>query len=152
MTSKEENLLCCLIGSLDPFGCLSVTGFSFSHFLGSGDLTEMFFLCFLRSQIFCLSFQSAFAAFCFSFAESVSDMSRSELADASVDAALQDEDCGAPVMSTGSVCVAASTYDNVPPALFVGWLVVLGFNGPLRHYFSLYRAVSQREGERGKKG
>ena len=28
----------------------------------------------------------------------------------------------------------------------VGWL---GFNGPLRQYFSLYRAVSQREGERG---
>ena len=24
----------------------------------------------------------------------------------------------------------------------------LGFNGPLRQYFSLYRAVSQREGER----
>ena len=33
-----------------------------------------------------------------------------------------------------------------------GWLVGLGFNGPLRQYFSLYRAVSQREGERGKKG
>ena len=26
----------------------------------------------------------------------------------------------------------------------VGW-----FNGPLRQYFSLYRAISQREGERG---
>ena len=26
----------------------------------------------------------------------------------------------------------------------VGWLVVLGFNGPLRQYFSLYRAVSKR--------
>ena len=26
------------------------------------------------------------------------------------------------------------------------------FNGPFRQYFSLYRAVSQREGERGKKG
>ena len=34
----------------------------------------------------------------------------------------------------------------------VGWLVGLGFNGPLRQYFSLYRAASQREGERGKKG
>ena len=41
----------------------------------------------------------------------------------------------------------------------VGWLVVLsilvgcfGFNGSLRQYFSLYRAVSHREGERGKKG
>ena len=29
------------------------------------------------------------------------------------------------------------------------WLVgCFGFNGPLRQYFSLYRAVSQREGER----
>ena len=27
-----------------------------------------------------------------------------------------------------------------------------GFNGPLRQYFSLYRAVSQREGEREEKG
>ena len=32
------------------------------------------------------------------------------------------------------------------------WLVgCFGFNGPLRQYFSLYRAVSQREGERGVK-
>ena len=34
----------------------------------------------------------------------------------------------------------------------VGWLVGFGFNGPLRRYLSLYRAVSQREGERKKKG
>ena len=35
----------------------------------------------------------------------------------------------------------------------VGWLVgCFGFNGPLRQYFSLYQAVSQREGERGEKG
>ena len=35
----------------------------------------------------------------------------------------------------------------------VGWLVgCFGFNGPLRQYFSLYRAVSQREGDRGEKG
>ena len=35
----------------------------------------------------------------------------------------------------------------------VTWLVgCFGFNGPLRQYFSLYRAVSQREGVRGKKG
>ena len=27
-----------------------------------------------------------------------------------------------------------------------------GFNGPLRQYFSLYRAVSQREGEREERG
>ena len=34
-----------------------------------------------------------------------------------------------------------------------GWLVgCFGFNGPLRQYSSLYRAVSQREGERGEKG
>ena len=32
------------------------------------------------------------------------------------------------------------------------WLVgCFGFSGPLRQYFSLYRAVSQREGERGEK-
>ena len=36
--------------------------------------------------------------------------------------------------------------------MVLGWLVGFGFNGPLRQYFSLYRAVSQREGERGKKG
>ena len=35
----------------------------------------------------------------------------------------------------------------------VGWLVgCFGFNGPLRQYFSLYRAVPKREGERGEKG
>ena len=35
----------------------------------------------------------------------------------------------------------------------IGWLAgCFGFNGPLRQYFSLYRAVSQREGERGEKG
>ena len=35
---------------------------------------------------------------------------------------------------------------------YVAWLVgCLGFNGPLRQYFSLYRAVSQREGEREEK-
>ena len=33
-----------------------------------------------------------------------------------------------------------------------GWLVgCFGFDGPLRQYFSLSRAVSQREGERGGK-
>ena len=31
------------------------------------------------------------------------------------------------------------------------WLVVLGLNGPLIQYFSLFRAVSQREGERKEK-
>ena len=33
----------------------------------------------------------------------------------------------------------------------VGWLGCFGLNGPLRQYFSLYRAVSQREGERKEK-
>ena len=33
----------------------------------------------------------------------------------------------------------------------VSWLVAFGLNGPLRQYFSLYRAVSQREGERKEK-
>ena len=33
--------------------------------------------------------------------------------------------------------------------LLVGWLVgCVRLNGPLRQYFSLYRAVSQREGEK----
>ena len=42
---------------------------------------------------------------------------------------------------------------GVSEFFFCGWLVgCFGFNGPLRQYFSLYRAVSQREGERGKKG
>ena len=37
--------------------------------------------------------------------------------------------------------------------LVSGWLVgCFEFNGPLRQYFSLYQAVSQREGERGEKG
>ena len=29
----------------------------------------------------------------------------------------------------------------------IGWLVVFGLNDPLPWYFSLYRVVSQREGE-----
>ena len=36
--------------------------------------------------------------------------------------------------------------------MWLGWLVgCFGFNGPLRQYFSLYRAVSQRERERGER-
>ena len=34
------------------------------------------------------------------------------------------------------------------PEILVG---CFGFNDPLRQYFSLYRAVSQREGEKGEK-
>ena len=37
-------------------------------------------------------------------------------------------------------------------SLSLGGLVgCFGFNGPLRQYFILYRAVSNREGERGEK-
>ena len=32
-----------------------------------------------------------------------------------------------------------------------GLVGCFGFNSPLRQYFSLYRAVSQREGEKGEK-
>ena len=31
------------------------------------------------------------------------------------------------------------------------WVGCFGFNGPFRQYFSLYRVVSQREGERGER-
>ena len=34
---------------------------------------------------------------------------------------------------------------------YLVWFGCFGFNGPLRQYFSLYRATSQREGERGEK-
>ena len=34
----------------------------------------------------------------------------------------------------------------------VGLVACFGFNDPLRQYFSLYRVVSQREGEREEKG
>ena len=50
------------------------------------------------------------------------------------------------------VCQEKAEYEFLlafSPSLLVGWLVV--FNGPLRQYFSLYRAVSQREGERNEK-
>ena len=45
------------------------------------------------------------------------------------------------------------TYVYIGHNLKYGYLVgCSGFNGPLRQYFSLYQAVSQREGERGEKG
>ena len=44
------------------------------------------------------------------------------------------------------------TGDRRMDELFVCWLVgCFRLNGPLRQYFSLYRAVSQREGERKKR-
>ena len=37
--------------------------------------------------------------------------------------------------------------------IYINWLVgCFGFNSPLRQYFSLYLAVSKREGERREKG
>ena len=45
-----------------------------------------------------------------------------------------------------------NTYITMNMFNFGCWLVgCFGFNGPLRQYFSLYRAVFQREGERGEK-
>ena len=44
----------------------------------------------------------------------------------------------------------AKEYREANRRVQIGWLVVLGLTAlPLRQYFSLYRAVSQREGERG---
>ena len=43
-------------------------------------------------------------------------------------------------------------YQNRFLPIILGLLVgCIGLNGPLRQYFSLYRAVSQREGERKEK-
>ena len=45
--------------------------------------------------------------------------------------------------AVGSQVIVLTTF------LWLGWLVgCFGFNGPLRQYFSLYRAISQREGGR----
>ena len=42
--------------------------------------------------------------------------------------------------------------DQLNLRLMTDWLVgCFGFSSPLRQYFSLYRAVSQKEGERGEK-
>ena len=44
-------------------------------------------------------------------------------------------------------------YQYIEDIYFFDWLVGwFGFNRPLRQCFSLYRVVSQREGERGEKG
>ena len=51
-----------------------------------------------------------------------------------------------------SICVGASFPIGFEGGVWVGWLVVFGLNDPLRQYFSLYRVVSQREGERAEKG
>ena len=43
-------------------------------------------------------------------------------------------------------------FSSLSPSLSVGLVGCFGLYGPLRQYFSLYRAVSQREGEREEKG
>ena len=53
------------------------------------------------------------------------------------------------VVDVASVMVELIVVVVVIKVVIVG---CYGFNGPLRQYFSLYRAVSQREGERGEKG
>ena len=40
---------------------------------------------------------------------------------------------------------------SLEPASLIWFVGCIRFNGPFRQYFSLYRAVSQREGERGEK-
>ena len=57
-----------------------------------------------------------------------------------------------PAKTLQSVLTAVKTTFHDPISVKFGWLVgCFGFNGPLRQYSSLYRAVSQREGERGEK-
>ena len=53
----------------------------------------------------------------------------------------------------GSWSPRPKKFKTQPSAGKVGWLFgCIGLSGPLRQYFNLYRAVSQREGERGEKG
>ena len=50
-------------------------------------------------------------------------------------------------------CLFISVSARYSKHLLKIWLVgCFGFNGPLRQYFSLYRAISQRGGEREEKG
>ena len=52
-----------------------------------------------------------------------------------------------------TLCFRLGKFETIARGPIFGWLVgCFGFNGPLRQYFSLYRAVSQRKGERGEKG
>ena len=57
-------------------------------------------------------------------------------------------------MSTECACLGtAISVSAVPGFIWCGAFLVssFGVNGPLRQYFRLYRAISQREGERGEK-
>ena len=58
------------------------------------------------------------------------------------------------MVSTAKISVEniAKMYVQWDIMIYLSWLVgCFGLNGPLRQYFSLYRAVSQREGERKEK-
>ena len=58
----------------------------------------------------------------------------------------------ADLSKTGVVLTASGSIESDDLSKTVGWLVgCFGFNGPLRQYFSLYQAVSQRKGERGER-
>ena len=46
----------------------------------------------------------------------------------------------------------SNLHRHVRKCFLGGWFVVFGLNDPLRQYFSLYRVVSHREGEREEKG
>ena len=60
-------------------------------------------------------------------------------------------DLGVPTIKQFKVQQKAKSWHRDRVFIFI-WLVgCLGFNGPLRQYLSLYRAVSQREGERKEK-
>ena len=59
-----------------------------------------------------------------------------------------------PLQSVRVGVVWTFLFSSILSLLFLpvfGLVGCFGFNGPLRQYFSLYRAVSQREGDRGEK-
>ena len=60
---------------------------------------------------------------------------------------------GSKTRSQGQILDKTTSCNQLSYLASIGWLVgCFGFNGPLRQYFSLYQAVSQREGERVEKG
>ena len=71
---------------------------------------------------------------------------------------ITESDQGGPNYQLLQLCTVRTAWSESDQAVWAlhscnSWLVVcFGFNGPLRQYFSLYRAVSQRKGEREEKG
>ena len=58
-----------------------------------------------------------------------------------------------PMIEKKKPCVHSRWHSFGQKFVQLCWLVgCFGFNGPLRQYFSLYRAISQREGERDENG